>query len=212
MNTYRTFTEWLLGNLDGLDALVKLLTVELSEEAVGRILGGVGRQITSFDGDVLDLVQGRVRTEINGLVRGQASLAQATDSLEDFFGRKEFLDPETGEYTMDPRARAELYVRNELAGIYREASLENAREAYPGEKLHAFSRGPRDDRTMPDSKSVEALTNWEHGGVPMPEAQYWSHPTVQASHRPNDRGRDVIWPLRRFPPEVQRAIVARYGP
>ncbi len=199
------------GEIAGLDALVKSLTIELSEDAIGKILGNVGSRIKAFEGGLLSMVQGRVRGEINGLVRGQISIADATNNLEAFFSSDRFKDPDSGEYTMDPRARAEMYVRNELKQVYRDTALENAKEAYPNQQLYAFSRGPRDARTEDDSRAIEALTNWEYGGTPMPLEQYWAHPTVQASHRPNDRGRDVIWPLLRFPEEVQRMIRARYG-
>jgi len=199
------------GGIGGLDALIQSLTAELGEEVIEKILHNVGRQIKAFEGGLLDLVQGRVKGEISGLVRGQTTIAEATENLEAFFSGDQFRDPDSGEYTMDPRARAELYVRNELKQIYQDAALENAKQAYPNDKLYAFSRGPRDSRTADDSRAIEALTNWEFGGTPMPVEQYWAHPVVQAAHRPNDRGRDIIWPLWRFPEDVQRMIRGRYG-
>jgi len=199
---------------DDIYALVGMtspLLMELAPDRIRDILAGVGGKITSFEGDLLNMVKSRVSADIGDLLTGRSTTAQALDSLTQFFSGGGFRDPDSGEYTMDPRARAELYVRNEMKQIYRDTALENAKETYPDQKLYAFSRGPRDSRTAQDSENIEALTNWEHGGVPMPVDQYWAHPVVQAAHRPNDRGRDVIWPLRRFPEDVQRAIKSRYG-
>lgn len=199
------------GELGGLGSLVQSLSVELGDDVIEKILSNVGREIRAFDGGLLDLVRGRVKGEIDGLVRGQRSIADATGALEQFFSSDRFIDPDSGEYTMQPRARAELYVRNELKQVYRDAALESAKQAYPDQQLYAFSRGPRDERTADDSHEIEALTNWEYGGTPMPVEQYWAHSVVQRAHRPNDRGRDVIWPIWRFPEEVQRMIRGRHG-
>jgi len=195
----------------GLVGMVKPLLMELSEDKIRDILGNVGRQITAFEGDLREAVANRVITEVNGILRGQIGTREALDGLTSFFSQDRFRDPDSGEYTMDPRARAELYIRNEMKQVHRDAALESAKETYPNQKLYVFSRGPRDARTEADSMAIEELTNWEYGGIPMPVDQYWSHPTVQAAHRPNDRGRDVLWPLRRFPPEVQKAIVTKWG-
>jgi len=197
-------------DISGLEAYqkeIEVLTAKLTKKDIQQMLEEIGTKVTAFEGEAKERLMKTLQPLIEGLAQGEIEVGEAIDKLTGLFS-----DPamqEAASVAMDPQKRAVLYLRNELKNIYAEANERVARIAHPHEKLYVYSSGPRDKRTADDSKSVEALTNPKFGGTPLPIKEYYNHPIVQQSKRPNDRGTDIIVPFSQLPKDVQERIKKR---